>query len=57
MKTKNKKMVVSKSELLVAWLDEMCRRGYCESYVGSATVDFYEAIDTLDASEEFNIER
>jgi len=57
MKTKNKKTSISRPELLRAWLVELCRRGYCEDYIGSASVEFYETMDDLDASEEFNFER
>ena len=56
MKTKNKKISISKPELLQAWLTEICRRGYCEDYIGYASVDFYEAIENLDSSEEFYFE-
>ena len=56
MKTKNKKINISKSELFRGWLTVLCRRGYCEEYIGSASVDFFEAVDGLDATEEFNFE-
>ena len=56
MKTKNKKISMSKAELFKAWLTAICRRGYCEEYIGFSSVDFFEAVDDLDATEEFNFE-
>ena len=56
MKRKNKKIGISKSALFQAWLAEILRRGYCEGYAGSSSVDFYEAMDDLVSSEEFYYE-